>query len=176
MEILRKLSEFVQAQCHQGTKKPRKKWDEQKFHARFLRECQTSSMSKVSRWQRRTGAKGRSARPRRRERSKRRSRMQPSAQGKRSKNSAILHIMWRSKAMVPREVRAHCSIVRLAKRREGFGEQSLADVANLPLTGRGAFVLDGAKRFLRSFCTQKGSVLPSCIRNNGKCGHMKVWQ
>ena len=31
--------------------------------------------------------------------------------------------------MVPREFRAHCSIVRLAKRRKGFGEQSLADFA-----------------------------------------------
>ena len=49
--------------------------------------------------------------------------------------------------MVSGEGRAHCSIVRLAKRREGFGEQSLADLANLPPTGRGAFVLDGGKRF-----------------------------
>ena len=49
--------------------------------------------------------------------------------------------------MVPREIRAHCSIVRLAKRREGLGVQSLADLANLPLTGCRAFVLDGTKRF-----------------------------
>ena len=48
--------------------------------------------------------------------------------------------------MVPREVRAHCSIVRLAKPHEGFGEQSLADLANLPLTGGGAFVLDGTQK------------------------------
>ena len=44
-----------------------------------------SGVSKVSRWQRKTGAKGRSARPRRRERSRRRSRMQPSAQEKEEK-------------------------------------------------------------------------------------------
>ena len=51
------------------------------------------------------------------------------------KNSAVLQTMWMQKAMVPREVRAHCSIVRLEKRREGLGEQSLADLTNLPLTG-----------------------------------------
>ena len=34
--------------------------------------------------------------------------------------------------MVPWELRAHCSIVRLAKRREGFGEQHLPDFAILP--------------------------------------------
>ena len=38
--------------------------------------------------------------------------------------------------MVPREVRAHCSIVPLvAKRREDIGVQSLADLSNLSLTG-----------------------------------------
>ena len=36
------------------------------------------------------------------------------------------------KAMVPWELRAHCSIVRLAKRREGLGQQHLADFAILP--------------------------------------------
>ena len=84
--------------------------------------------------------------------------------------------------MVPREVRAHCSIVRLAKRHEGFGEQSLADLANLPLTGGGAFVLDGTKRFYdknQGRTVQKdaqGISPPELHRNNGKCGHMKVWQ
>ena len=34
--------------------------------------------------------------------------------------------------MVLWELRAHCSIVRLAQRREGLGEQSLADFAILP--------------------------------------------
>ena len=34
--------------------------------------------------------------------------------------------------MVPWKVRAHCSIVRLAKRREGLGQQRLADFATLP--------------------------------------------
>ena len=41
----------------------------------------------------------------------------------------------------------HCSIVRLAKRREGLGVQSLADLANLPLTGCRAFVLKDARAF-----------------------------
>ena len=49
--------------------------------------------------------------------------------------------------MVPRRAIAHCSIVRLAKRREGLGVQSLADHSNLQLTGCGAFVRDGIKRF-----------------------------
>ena len=75
--------------------------------------------------------------------------MQPSAQEKGRKNSAVLHTMWRQKAMVPREVRAHCSIVRLAKRREGLGVQSLADLANLPLTGYRAFVLYRTKLLSR---------------------------
>ena len=34
--------------------------------------------------------------------------------------------------MVPWGLRAHCSIVRLAKRHEGLGEQHLADLAILP--------------------------------------------
>ena len=45
------------------------------------------------------------------------------------------------------KARAHRSIVRLARRREGLGVQSLADLTNLPLTGCGAFVLDGTKCF-----------------------------
>ena len=83
--------------------------------------------------------------------------------GKGIKNSAIIHIMWR-------EVRARCSIVRLAKRRESFGEQSLADLANLPLTGRGPLCLMEPNAFCATKIkvgpcrrTQKGSVLPSCI-------------
>ena len=65
--------------------------------------------------------------------------------------------------MVPREVRTQCSTERTEKRRESLGVQSLANLANLPLTGRGPFVLDGAKRFYvnKSFVgscrrTQKG--------------------
>ena len=49
--------------------------------------------------------------------------------------------------MVPGKVRGHCSIVRLAKRREGLGAESLVDHSNLPLTGCRAFVLDGIKCF-----------------------------
>ena len=49
--------------------------------------------------------------------------------------------------MVSGKVGAHCSDVRLARRREGRGVQSLEDHSNLPLSGSGAFVLDGTKRF-----------------------------
>ena len=49
--------------------------------------------------------------------------------------------------MVPGRAIAPCSIVRLAKRREGLGVQSLADHFNLQLTGCGAVVRDGVKRF-----------------------------
>ena len=41
--------------------------------------------------------------------------------------------------MVPREVRAHCSIVRLAKRREGLGGQHLADFAIPPHAASGGY-------------------------------------
>ena len=50
-----------------------------------------SGVSKVSRWQRKTGAKGRIARPRRRETSRRRLRMQPSAQEKKEKQCHPSH-------------------------------------------------------------------------------------
>ena len=51
------------------------------------------------------------------------------------------------KATVLGRVRAHCSIVRLAKRREGLAVQSLAEHFNLPLTGFRAFVPERTKRF-----------------------------
>ena len=47
--------------------------------------------------------------------------------------------------MVPEKVRAHCSIVRLAKRRERLGVQSLADHTHLPLISCTVSVLDGTK-------------------------------
>ena len=53
----------------------------------------------------------------------------------RSKNRAVLYNVWRQKARVPRKVRAHCSIARLAKRREGLGVQRLADLDHLPHAG-----------------------------------------
>ena len=49
--------------------------------------------------------------------------------------------------MVPRKAKGNCSIVRLAKRREGLGVQRLADLANLPHASSGGFVLDGTKCF-----------------------------
>ena len=54
-------------------------------------------------------------------------------QGKESKNSAVLHTVWRKKAMVPRKAIALCSIVRLVKRRFDLGVQGLADNRNLQL-------------------------------------------
>ena len=45
--------------------------------------------------------------------------------------------------MVPGNVRAQCSIARLAKRRESLREQRLADFAILPNAVSRTFVLDG---------------------------------
>ena len=55
-------------------------------------------------------------------------------------DSAVRHIVWRQKAMVRREVRTHCSIVRLAKQRESLGVGCLADLATLPPGCRKGFV------------------------------------
>ena len=55
--------------------------------------------------------------------------------------------MWWLKAMVPGNARAHCWIARLAERRVGLSKQSMAGLTNMPLTGWGAFVHDGTKRF-----------------------------
>ena len=44
------------------------------------------------------------------------------ANRKEEEKSAILHNTWKQKkAMVPRKVGAHCSVVRLVSRREGRG-------------------------------------------------------
>ena len=92
--------------------------------------------------------------------------------GKRNKNNVVLHTKWRLKAMVPREARAHCSIVRLAKRREGIGVESLADLANQPHAGRrGPRV-----RRNQALSRQASRSDRAEGRNNGKCGHMKAWQ
>ena len=48
-----------------------------------------------------------------------------------SKNSALNRNVWRPKAMVPRMIRTHCSIVRMARRREGLGVECFADLAIL---------------------------------------------
>ena len=49
--------------------------------------------------------------------------------------------------MVPKRALAFCSIIRLAKRRESLGVQSLANNSNLQLSACRGFVLDGIKRF-----------------------------
>ena len=60
------------------------------------------------------------------------SRMQPNAQ---EEEEETVQSSSPCGGKVPGEVRAHCSIVRLARRREGRGVQSLADHSSLPLTG-----------------------------------------
>ena len=115
----------------------------------FLRQCQPPAWQRFPGGVERQEREGRSARPRRRERSRTRSRECNHAHRKEEEkgNTASLHSTWRHKAMVPGKVRAHCSIVRLAKGRESLGVQSLADHSNLPLIGCRAFVLDGTKLF-----------------------------
>ena len=71
--------------------------------------------------------------------------------------------------------------VRLAKRREGLGVPSLADLTNLLLTGCGAFMLDGTKRFHDKSMSDRAEGrtkigLPELRRNNGKWEHVQVWQ
>ena len=81
--------------------------------------------------------------------------------GRGSKDSAVLHIVWRKKATLPKEAIAFCCIVRLAKRRERLGVQSLAGHYNLQLSGCRAFVLDGTKRF-------HDFTLQSCVSSRGR--------
>ena len=76
----------------------------------------------------------------------------------------------------PRRATALCSVVRLVKRREGLGVQSLADHSNLLLSGCKAFVFNGIKRFQdcpssRSYRVQGRHVkvgTPELQRNNKK--------
>ena len=49
-----------------------------------------------------------------------------------TEDSTFFRNVWGQKSTVPWEGRAHCSIVRVAKRREGLGGQHLADFATLP--------------------------------------------
>ena len=81
--------------------------------------------------------------------------------------------------MVPKKAKANCSIVRLAKRRDGFGERSLADLANLPHTGRRPPCLMEPNAFTKNLSRTvqkdaKGISPPELHRNYGQCGHMKV--
>ena len=72
----------------------------EKYRARLPAQVPASSVSKVSRWQRKTGAEGRSVRPRRRETSRRRSRRQPCAQKEVKKTVQSTRNVWRQKAVV----------------------------------------------------------------------------
>ena len=114
------------------------KWKtKEKYHARLPAQVSASSVSKGSRWQRKTGAKGRSVRPGRRETSRRQPRECNRAQGEKKEVKTVQSSATcrGKKAMVPGKVRTHCSIVCMVKRREGLGVQRLADLANLPHAG-----------------------------------------
>ena len=78
----------------------------------------------------------RSNTPRRRERSRRRSRGCCQVKRSGSENSSILHTKWRHKAMVPGWTRVHGSIIRWRKGRESLGGQRMADIPHLPLAGQ----------------------------------------
>ena len=177
VEVQRRQFSAVQRQTAKITRRNNTTMENAKSSTRgFLRKCQPPARQRFPGGSERQEREGRNARPKRLERSRTTSQMQPSAQERR--NSAVLHTMWRQKAMVPKEVRVHCSVVRLAKRCEGLGVQSLADLTNLPLTGCGAFVLDGTKRFHDK--SRGRTVLrdaqrvgpPELRRNNGKCEHV----
>ena len=139
-----KLSEFVEAHRRQGTKKKRTKKSSR--HG-FLRKCQPPACQRFPGGNERQERKG--AVPGQEDGKDRGEGREPSAQEKEVKNSAILHNMWRQKAMVLGEARVHCSIVCLAKRSEGLGVQSLAwQISPIyRLLVEGPFVLDGTKRF-----------------------------
>ena len=57
--------------------------------------------------------------------------------GHKRRKNAVLRNVWRQKTVVPGKVRVQCSIVRLAKRREGVGTERLADLPTLPHSGSG---------------------------------------
>ena len=104
--------------------------------------CAIASLQRVkeSRWQQQTGAEGRSVRPRRRETSSRLPRGQDnSTRRKKKKKQYRPPQRAETKAMVPWELRAHCSIARLANRREGLAEQHLEDFVILPHAVSGGF-------------------------------------
>ena len=67
-----KSSRAVRIRLGTSLSQERKKGEtKEKYHARLPPQVPASSVSKVSRWQRKTGAEGRSARPRRQETSRR---------------------------------------------------------------------------------------------------------
>ena len=100
--------------------------DEEKFHARLPAQVPVSSVAKISRWHR--------AQCQAKKTGKIEEKV-ANAQEKEVKTVPSFTSCGGKKAMVPMGVRGRCSIVRLAKLREGLGVQSLADLATLPLTG-----------------------------------------
>ena len=101
-----------------------------------------SSVAKISRWQRKTRA--RRAQCQAKKMGKIEEKVahvtKHTSKKKKKKKQCIPPHHVEAKSIVPRKVKAHCFLVRLAKRREGLGAQSLADHSNL------AFVIDGTKR------------------------------
>ena len=115
VEVQRRQFSAVQRQFAKITKRNNTTMEKVKSSTRgFLRKCQPPTWQRFPCGTERQEREGRSAMPKRRERSRIRSQIQPSAQERVRKNSAVLHTLWRQKAMVPKEVRAHCSVVRLA--------------------------------------------------------------
>ena len=111
----------------------------------FLRKCQPPAWQRFPSGSERQEREGRNARPKRRERSRIANATKHTSKEKKKKQCIPPHQV-EAKGNGARKVRAHCSIVRLAKRREGLGAQSLADHSNLLLAGCRAFVLDETKR------------------------------
>ena len=150
----------------------------EEFHAWLPAQVPASSVAKTCRWQRKTGARRRSARPKKTGKIEKKVAKATVGTGKGNKHSAVHHTLWKLKAMVPKKARVHCSIVRLAKRREGLGVQSLGDLSNLLLTGcltePNAFTTNLKVGPCSGTQTRVGS--PELRRNNGKCEHVYVWQ
>ena len=128
------LFDEASCECHQSCSWLRTSWSAGTPRLRHVcTQERKGAMSGQEDGKNLTIVKGRSARPRRRERSRRRTRRPQWAREKGSKNSAV-RTMWRQKAIVPGEVRTRCSVVRMAKR-EGLVVQRLADLAILPHAG-----------------------------------------
>ena len=108
----------------------RNEWEDEEEAPRAA-SCASASLQRVkeSKWQQQTRSEGRSVSQ---EDGKHPEDYREGKRKHKKENSAVLRNVWRQKAMVPGKVRTHCFIVRLARRREGLGEQRLADFTILP--------------------------------------------
>ena len=97
VEVQRRQFSAVQHQSTKITKRNNttmKKESEEEFHARLPAQVPASSVAKISRWQRKTGARRAQCQ------AKKTGMIEPCAQERIRKNSVVLHTMWRQKAMV----------------------------------------------------------------------------